>query len=30
MQADGDLLWVLDRDQDGLPGIVRLKVVPGF
>lgn len=30
MQADGDLLWVLDRDQDGLPGIVRLRVSPGF
>lgn len=30
MEADGDLVWVLDRDADGLPGVVRLRVTPGF
>lgn len=30
MEADGDLVWVLDRDADWLPGIVRLRVAPGF
>lgn len=30
MDAEGDLVWVLDRDSDGLPGVVRLRVVPGF
>jgi hypothetical protein len=30
MEADGDMVWVLDRDADGLPGVVRLRVSPGF
>jgi len=30
MDADGDLLWVLVRDADGLPGVARWRVSPGF
>lgn len=30
MEADGDVVWLLDRDADGLPGIVRARVSPGF
>ena len=28
MEADGNRVWVLDRDEDGLPAIVRLRVEP--
>lgn len=30
IEAEGDRVWVLDRDADGLPGVVRLRVSPGF
>lgn len=30
MEADGDTVWLLDRDADGLPGVVRARVTPGF
>lgn len=30
VEAENDLVWVLDRDADGLPGVVRLRVVPGL
>jgi hypothetical protein len=30
MEADGDRLWFLDRDADGLPAIVRARVEPGL
>jgi len=30
VEAENDLVWVLDRDSDGLPGVVRLRVVPGL
>jgi hypothetical protein len=28
MEADGNRVWVLDRDEDGLPSAVRLRVDP--
>jgi hypothetical protein len=28
MEADGNRVWVLDRDEDGLPSVVRLRVDP--
>lgn len=30
MEADGDRVWALVRDEDGLPGVVRFRVTPGF
>jgi hypothetical protein len=30
MEADGDLVWVIDRDADGLPAVERLRVEPGL
>lgn len=30
VEAENDLVWVLDRDSDGLPGVLRLRVVPGL
>jgi hypothetical protein len=28
MEADGDRVWYLDRDADGLPAVVRAKIEP--
>jgi hypothetical protein len=28
MQADGNRVWVLDRDEDGLPAVLRLRIDP--
>jgi len=28
MEADGNRVWVLDHDEDGLPSVVRLRVNP--
>lgn len=30
MEADGDRVWYLQRDEDGLPAVVRARVAPGF
>jgi hypothetical protein len=30
MEADGDLVWALQRDADGLPAVTRLRVEPGL
>ncbi len=30
MDAEGDLVWTLQRDADGLPGVVRSRVTPAF
>ncbi len=30
MDAKDDLVWALQRDEDGLPGVVRFRVTPGF
>lgn len=30
MEADGDRVWSLVRDADGLPAVVRARVTPGF
>jgi hypothetical protein len=30
MEADGDRLWVLERDADDMPGVVRYRVSKPF
>ncbi|MBX3133286.1 MAG: hypothetical protein KF689_07875 [Gemmatimonadaceae bacterium] len=30
MEADGDAVWYLDRNEDGLPAVVRARVTPRF
>ncbi len=30
MEADGDLVWYLQRDEDGLPAVVRARIAPGL
>ncbi len=30
VDADGDRVWLIVRDGDGLPGIARFRVTPGF
>lgn len=30
MQADGDLVWYLSRDELGMPAVVRARIEPGF
>lgn len=30
MDAQGDRVWAMQRDEDGLPGVVRFRVSPGF
>jgi hypothetical protein len=30
MEADGDRVWVLDRDEDGLPAVIRLRIQPSL
>jgi 6-bladed beta-propeller protein len=30
MEADGDIVWTLERDDNDLPAIVRRRVVPGL
>ncbi len=29
-EADGDVVWAITRDEDGLPGVMRYRVVPGL
>jgi hypothetical protein len=30
MQADGDRVWLLQRDERGLPAVTRLRIEPAF
>lgn len=30
MEADGDLVWALDRNEDDLPAVTRFRVEPGW
>ncbi len=30
VEADGDLLWAITRDEEDLPGVVRLRITPGL
>jgi hypothetical protein len=30
MQADGDRVWLLQRDELGLPAVTRLRIDPAF
>jgi hypothetical protein len=30
MEADGDTVWYLQRDEDGLPAVVRARITPGL
>jgi hypothetical protein len=30
MEADGDIVWYLQRDDDGLPAVVRARITPGL
>ena len=30
IEADGNTVWTLERDADGLPAVVRSRVEPAF